>query len=226
MFLSLEKISKSYGSPGTKTYRNVLEDLDLKLEEGTGIAIIGPSGSGKTTLLNLLGTLDAPDSGSIMLGDRELTSLSSVELTLLRNQSIGFVFQSHFLLPQCNALENILLPTLPGGKPGEEFQMRAEDLMKQTGIWDLRWQKPTQLSGGECQRIAVVRALINKPSLLLADEPTGALDEENARMIMELLVKINRETNVTTIVITHSTDLAMIMDRVMQLKNGKLEPIK
>ena len=226
MLLSLRNVSKSYGLPGTRIYRKVLEDLDLELGEGTGIAIIGPSGSGKTTLLNLLGTLDVPDSGNIRLGDRELTSLTATELTLLRNQSIGFVFQSHFLLPQCNAWENILLPTLPAGKPRNELLGRAEDLMKQTGIWDLRWHKPSQLSGGECQRIAVVRALINSPTLLLADEPTGALDEENARMIMELLVRINRETNVTTVVITHSTDLAMMMDNVMRLKSGKLEPLK
>jgi len=226
MFLHLKNVSKSYGLPGTKTHRKVLDDLELKLDEGAGLAIIGPSGSGKTTLLNLLGTLDVPDSGSILLGERELTSLKPNELTLLRNQSIGFVFQSHFLLPQCNAWENILLPTLPSGKTGDEVHSRAEDLMKQTGIWEFRWQKPAQLSGGECQRIAVVRALINSPSLLLADEPTGALDQDNARLIMELLVKINKETNVTTIVITHSTDLAMMMDKVMQLKNGKLELLK
>jgi len=215
MFLKLDKIHKSYGYPGSRSFRQVLRELDLEVEEGEGLAIIGPSGSGKTTLLNLMGTLDGPDKGSIRMADRELTDLNEKELTSLRNQSIGFVFQSHFLLPQYNVWENILLPTLPSGKAGEATILRAEDLLKKTGIWDLRWQKPARLSGGENQRTAVVRALINKPTLLLADEPTGALDEDNAEMIMELLVKINRETNLTSIVITHSVDLAMKMDRVL-----------
>ncbi len=226
MFLKLDKISKGYGVPENRTYRNVLKDLDLELEAGSGLAIIGPSGSGKTTLLNLLGTLDVPDEGNINLGGSELSSLSEAELTVLRNKSIGFVFQSHFLLPQYNIWENVLLPTVPSGKAGDEVLTRAEDLLKETGIWDLRWQKPARLSGGECQRTAVVRALINNPSLLLADEPSGALDEENAEMIMDLLIRINKERNVTTIVITHSTELAKKMDRVMRLKNGKLEPLK
>jgi ABC-type lipoprotein export system ATPase subunit len=226
MFLKLEKISKGYGLPGSRSYRSVLVDLDLELEEGGGMAIIGPSGSGKTTLLNLLGTLDVPDAGKIILGERELTSLSGNELTLLRNQSIGFVFQSHFLMPQYNVWENALLPALPSGRPGAEVIARAEELLKKTGLWDHRWQKPAQLSGGECQRTAVIRALINSPSLLLADEPTGALDEENAELIMDLLLDINRETRVTMIIITHSTDLAMRMKRVMRLKNGKLETVK
>ncbi len=226
MFLKLDNISKSYGIPGKRSYRSVLKDLDLELEEGDGLAIIGPSGSGKTTLLNLLGTLDVPDTGIINMGGRELTSLTESELTVLRNKSIGLVFQSHFLLPQYNVWENILLPAIPSGKPGDEVLARAEDLMKETGIWDLKWQKPAQLSGGECQRTAVVRALINSPSLLLADEPTGALDEENAELIMDLLVRINKEKNVTSIIITHSTELAKKMDRMMRLKNGKLEILK
>ena len=226
MLLKLEKIHKSYGHPGSRSYRQVLRGLDLEVEEGRGLAIIGPSGSGKTTLLNLAGTLDVPDSGSISLGGRELTGLDDRELTSLRNRSIGFVFQSHFLLPQYNVWENILLPTLPAGKADDEAMQRAEDLLKKTGIGDLRWQKPSELSGGECQRVAVVRALINSPSLLLADEPTGALDEDNAEMVMDLLTGINRETRLTCIVITHSMDLAMKWDRVLRLVNGKLETVK
>ena len=226
MFLELDKVSKSYGIPGHRSYRSVLKDLDLELEEGAGLSIIGPSGSGKTTLLNLLGTLDVPDKGIINMGGRELTSLTKTELTVLRNKSIGFVFQSHFLLPQYNVWENILLPSVPSGGPGDEVLVRAEELMKETGIWDLKWQKPNQLSGGECQRSAVVRALINSPSLLLADEPTGALDEANAEMIMDLLIRIHKEMNVTTIIITHSIDLARKMDRMMRLRNGKLETLK
>jgi ABC-type lipoprotein export system ATPase subunit len=226
MFIQLERISKSYGDPGTRIHRKVLEDLDLGVEEGEGLAIIGPSGSGKTTLLNLLGSLDVPDSGSIRIGDKDLSDLNAREIAAFRNRSIGFVFQSHFLLPQCNIWENVLVPVLPAGKPGKEVLDRAEDLLKQTGLWELRWQKPSQLSGGECQRTAVVRALINRPALLLADEPTGALDEENAGMIMELLARINRETGVTTIVITHSADLAGMMGRILRLKNGKLEKVR
>ena len=226
MFLKLEKIHKSYGLPGSRSRREVLRGLDLEVEEGRGLAVTGPSGSGKTTLLNLMGTLDVPDSGSIMMDGRELTGLDDRELTSLRNRSIGFVFQSHYLLPQYNVWENVLLPSLPAGKADKETIRRAEDLLKKTGIWDLRWQKPSELSGGECQRTAVVRALINRPSLLLADEPTGALDEENAGMIMDLLAGINREDRITCVVITHSRDLAMKWDRVLRLMNGKLEPVK
>ncbi len=226
MLLKLEKIHKSYGNPGSRSHRQVLSDLDLEVEEGQGLAIIGPSGSGKTTLLNLAGTLDVPDSGSISMSGKELTGLDDRELTTLRNRSIGFVFQSHFLLPQYNVWENVLLPALPAGKADDEVMQRAEDLLEKTGIMDLRWQKPSELSGGECQRVAVVRALINNPSLLLADEPTGALDEENAEMIMDLLAGINRENSLTCIIITHSRDLAMKWDRVLRLVNGKLETVK
>jgi ABC-type lipoprotein export system ATPase subunit len=226
MLLQLEKIHKSYGHPGSRSHRQVLRDLDLEVEEGQGLAVIGPSGSGKTTLLNLAGTLDVPDSGSIRMAGRELTGLDERELTSLRNQSIGFVFQSHYLLPQYNVWENVLLPALPAGRADEAAILRAEDLLQKTGIWDLRWQKPSELSGGECQRAAVVRALINNPALLLADEPTGALDEENAEMIMELLIGINRDTRLACIVITHSRDLAMKWDRVLRLAGGKLETIQ
>lgn len=226
MNLKLENISKSYGLPGSRSHRQVLGGLDLELEEGNGLAIIGPSGSGKTTLLNLMGLLDSPDSGEIILGNQNTKRISEKERTTMRNTTIGFVFQSHFLMPQYNLWENILLPTLPSGRTGEEAMGRAEELLKKTGLWDLRFSKPSTLSGGECQRTAVVRSLINEPSLLLADEPTGALDEENAEMIMDLLAGINREMNVTTVVITHSRDMAMKMESIMRLRNGKLEPLQ
>jgi ABC-type lipoprotein export system ATPase subunit len=226
MFLKLDKISKSYGKPGNRSYRRVIEGLDLELEKGAGMAIVGPSGSGKTTLLNLMGLLDSPDSGNYFLEGKDLASIGEKERTRLRNRTIGFVFQSHFLMPQYNVWENILLPTLPAGRPGKETLDRAESLLKRTGIWDLRYQKPSTLSGGECQRTAVVRSLINSPALLLADEPTGALDEENAGMIMDLLVGLNREMKVTTVVITHSMEMARKLETLRRLKNGKLEALQ
>jgi len=222
MLLTLKNIEKSYTSRYGRVARKVLEGLDLGVERGEKIAIVGPSGSGKTTLLNLIGTLDKPDSGEILFGDDLISSWNENELSAFRNRKIGFVFQFHHLLPQLTLWENILIPTLPLKSDTTTTHQRAEELLKTTGIWERRLQKPGELSGGECQRAAVVRALINEPELLLADEPTGALDQDNAAGLSKLLTDINSQKKITLVVVTHSMELAAKMDSLYLLKHGVL----
>ena len=224
MILQLKHIFKGYGDPQKSNFRKVLEDLNLEVYINQKIAIAGPSGSGKTTLLNLIGTLDQPDSGEIVFNGMNITGYSQKELAYFRNQELGFVFQMHHLLPQCTVWENVLLPTLPIKKiAGKAEKDWAEYLLRKVGIWEQRNQKPSVLSGGECQRTAVVRALINKPQLILADEPTGALDEQNAGNLTELINHISSEEGVSLIVVTHSSELALQMDKIYNLKNGQLQ---
>nr|WP_320022952.1 ABC transporter ATP-binding protein [uncultured Draconibacterium sp.] len=223
MLLQLKNISKGYGEAGTHSFRPVLKDLNLELEKGQKVAIIGPSGSGKTTLLNLVGALDTPDSGEVLFNGTNITGYTSTQLAAFRNKNLGFVFQLHHLMPQLSLWENVLLPLLPQGKVTKEQKHWAEYLLKKVGISDQRNQKPSEMSGGECQRTAVVRALINKPELILADEPTGALDEANANALSELLVQLSEEEGVTLVTVTHSAELAEKMDTKFLLKNGKLE---
>jgi ABC-type lipoprotein export system ATPase subunit len=223
MLLQLNNISKGYGEPDTHNFRPVLKRLDLEIEKGEKIAIVGPSGSGKTTLLNLIGALDNPDSGQILFNEKDITGYSKKELAKFRNQNLGFVFQLHHLMPQLSLWENVLLPLLPQGKISNEQKEWAKHLINKVGIWKQRDQKPSEMSGGECQRTAVVRALINKPELILADEPTGALDEGNANALSELLIQLGEEENVTLVTVTHSSELAQKMDRKLVLRNGKLE---
>lgn len=205
------------------SYRAVLNDLNLELKQGEKVAIIGPSGSGKTTLLNLIGALDQPESGKILFDEKDITGYSKTELATFRNKQVGFVFQLHHLMPQLSLWENVMLPLLPkGNRISKEQKEWAEYLIKKVGIWEQRNQKPSEMSGGECQRTAVVRALINKPELILADEPTGALDEENAAALTGLLLKLSTEEGVTLLTVTHSAVLAEKMDKVYKLKNGVL----
>jgi len=223
MLLQLQNISKGYGQPGTHSYRPVLNKLNLELNAGQKVAVVGPSGSGKTTLLNLMGTLDLPDEGKINFEGKDITGYSKTELAAFRNRQLGFVFQLHHLMPQLTLWENVLLPLLPqGNKISKEEKDWAEYLIQKVGIWEQRDQKPSQMSGGECQRTAVVRALINKPKLVLADEPTGALDEDNAAALTELLIKLSSDEGVTLVTVTHSTAMAEQMDKVYKLKNGIL----
>lgn len=223
MLLQLEKISKGYGKPGGQSYRPVLTDLSLEIKEGKKIAIVGPSGSGKTTLLNIAGALDRPDSGKVIFKGKSLSGLNDSEMAEFRNKELGFIFQMHYLLPQLSLWENVMLPVLPFKKKIHEIDKSwAEHLLKRVGIWEQRFQRPSELSGGECQRTAVVRALINKPQLVLADEPTGALDEQNAGILGDLLISLSKEENVSLIVVTHSQDLAARMDNSYQLRNGVL----
>jgi lipoprotein-releasing system ATP-binding protein len=227
MLLSLEHISKGFGNRDDSSYRPVLNDLSLQVKEGERIAILGPSGSGKTTLLNLVGGLDSPDEGSVLFRGEDITGYGKQEIDLYRNRQIGFVFQFHHLLPQCTLLENVLIPTLVQTDriSREKSAKRAEALMQRVGIWEFRNKLPGKLSGGECQRAAVVRAMINAPSILLADEPTGALDSENVGNMAELLLELNKEDGLTLMVVTHSIELARQMGRTLEIRKGKLHEI-
>ena len=224
MLLQLENISKGFGFQTDTNYRSVLNGLSLHVEDGESIAILGPSGSGKTTLLNMIGGMDYPDSGSVQFKGDDITKYSNSEMDHFRNGSIGFVFQFHHLLPQCTLFENVLIPALVIQNKAERKKKseRAQELMGRVGIWEFRDKFPGNLSGGECQRAAVVRAMINNPMLLLADEPTGALDSENVSNMADLLLDLNKEKGVALVVVTHSTDLAGQMGRTLELQDGKL----
>lgn len=222
MHLQLSQITKAY-TVNNSPERIILDHLDLEVNNGDRIAIVGPSGSGKTTLLNMIGTLDRPDSGKISFEGKELSNLSEQELAMFRNEKIGFVFQMHHLLPQLTLLENILLPTLINKKlQGKETLERAKHLISRMGLSNVSHQKPSQLSGGECQRTAVARALINRPQLILADEPTGALDHQSAFNLTDLLVELNKEEGLSLMVVTHSMDIAKKMNHIYSLEEGKL----
>jgi predicted ABC-type transport system involved in lysophospholipase L1 biosynthesis ATPase subunit len=184
----------------------VLKGASLEVKRGESLAIIGPSGSGKSTLLNLIGSLDRATSGEVTLDGQDLSQLDDQQLAAVRNRRIGFIFQAHHLLPQCTVLENVLVPTLanPDHASRDAAPDRAARLLKRVGLGDRLTHRPGQLSGGECQRVAVVRALINQPQLLLADEPTGALDRASAAQLAQLLLELNREEGVTLIVVTHA----------------------
>ena len=218
--LRLNAVHKQYESADRDPVP-VLKGITLTVNRGESIAIVGPSGSGKSTLLNILGSLDSPTNGSIQLDGQELAHLTEQDLASVRNKKIGFIFQSHHLLPQCSVLENVLVPTLAeNGKAPAGAVERAKQLLDRVGLGHRLTHRPAQLSGGECQRVAVVRALINQPSLILADEPTGALDHSNAESLADLLVELNRDEKVTLIVVTHSTDLAARMGTTHQLLDG------
>ena len=221
--LRLENVYKQYESEDCSPVK-VLKGISLTVKRGNSIAIVGPSGCGKSTLLNILGSLDSPTSGNIQLDGQELANLSEPELATVRNQKIGFIFQSHHLLPQCSVFENVLVPTLAEkGKASFDAIELAKQLLERSGLEHRLTHRPSQLSGGECQRVAVVRALINQPSLILADEPTGALDYSNAEAMTELLVKLNLEDQATLIVVTHSSELAAKMGATYKLQNGIFE---
>ncbi len=215
--LKLEKVSKQYDAN-----TRVLQGIDLELAMGESVAIVGESGCGKSTLLNLIGTLDRPDTGSIEFDGIDLLEMDAKATAAFRNREIGFVFQRHHLLPQCTVLENVLVPTLVDKDAGDA-SVRALRLLERVGLTDRLSHRPGQLSGGERQRVAVVRALINQPDLLLADEPTGALNREAADGLVELLLELNREENLTLIMVTHSMRLAETMDRMLELRNGRFD---
>jgi lipoprotein-releasing system ATP-binding protein len=218
--LIIKNISKSFIQRGL-----VLDNLNLDLNEGDSLAIMGPSGSGKTTLMNILGLLDRPDSGDVLFNNKSILSLSSEESAQHRNKNIGFVFQEHLLLPHLTVMENILLPTLAARSTvieGEEKEKYIQNLMNSIGIESLVNKYPFQISGGEAQRVTLVRALVNKPAILLADEPTGSLDSANAEILGELLTKVNAESGISLILATHSEGLARKMKHNFKLENGKL----
>ena len=222
--LELINISKEYQLPAEDRSVIVLNDISLKVSEGQSLAVVGPSGSGKSTLLNIVGTLDRPTAGRVLFGDTDMAKLNDSQLAKMRNEQIGFIFQLHHLLPQCTVLENVLIPTLAGPKTisRKTFEQRALELLERVGLTDWLYHRPAELSAGQRQRVAVVRALINKPKLLLADEPTGSLDAETSETIAELLVELNKSEKVTLLVVTHSSRLAEYMGQVLAIEKGKL----
>ncbi len=227
MLVQLENITKKFKHPSRGEEVTVLEDLSWEVASGEALAVTGPSGSGKSTLLNIIGALDRPSSGVVRFQGKNLAELGDQELARVRNREIGFVFQLHYLLPQCTVLENVLVPTIPhdsGGDP-RTARDRALRLLDRIGLAGHREHFPAQLSGGELQRVAVIRALINRPRLVLADEPTGSLDRESAAGLAELLVRLNKEENTTLIVVTHSLELAGLLDKAYVIKNRTLEEL-
>ena len=225
MLLELRNISKKYEIPSGEGHTTVLRDVSLQITQGESVAVVGPSGSGKSTLLNIIGALDKPTSGVVTFAGKNLADLDDAELSQIRNREIGFVFQLHHLLPQCTVFENVLIPTIPPGleKKDEDVQERARNLLRGVGLEKHRDYFPAQLSGGEMQRVAVIRALINRPKLVLADEPTGSLDRESSGNLGQLLVKVNKEEGTTLITVTHSIEMARLMDKVYRLQDGILE---
>jgi len=222
--LKLIDVCKRYESPTGTEAVPVLRDVTLEIGRGESVAIVGPSGSGKSTLLNIMGTLDRPSSGQVLLDGKELSQLDDIQLAAVRNREIGFIFQSHHLLPQCTVLENVLVPTLANKDTSlrNGAVERAKQLLDKVSLGARLTHRPGQLSGGERQRVAVVRALINQPKLLLADEPTGALDRAAAQNLADLLVQLNGDEGVTLILVTHALDLAKRMGRLLELRDGQV----
>ena len=219
--LELKNINKTY--KGTSETLHILKDLDLVINEGEFVSIIGKSGSGKSTLLNVIGLLDSIDEGEIYIHGEKVDRNNHQKIDLLKNRDIGFVFQFHYLLPEFTALENVMLPALLNNfNDKKNIEEKAKKILDSVGLKERYNHKPNQLSGGEKQRVAIARALINDPKIILADEPTGNLDEETSNEIHNLFRKINRENNQTIIVVTHSRELANITDKRYSVKNGKL----
>ena len=224
--LELVGVTKHYASLAGGPPLEVLGGISLQLRLGESLAIVGPSGSGKSTLLNIIGTLDYPTAGRVLLEGQDLGGLTPNRLAAVRHRHIGFVFQAHHLLPHCTALENVLVPALAAadGPSPAQLEPRARQLLTRVGLGERLNHFPGHLSGGERQRVAVVRALINRPKLLLADEPTGALDRASARTLGQLLVDLNHEEQVTLIAVTHALELAGRLDRQLELRDGQLQP--
>ncbi len=218
--VQVSDLHKHYPTPAEPLI--VLRGVSLQLQPGDSLAILGPSGSGKSTLLQILGTLDRPTSGSIKIATQDPFSLSPAELAQFRSHRIGFVFQDHHLLPQCTAIENVLLARLAAGPVTPDHLRRAEELLEKVGLANRRTHLPSELSGGERQRVAVARALMNRPALLLCDEPTGNLDAKTSRSIGQLLKDLAAQTQSTLIVVTHSTPLSELFHRRMRMEDGQL----
>ena len=218
--LVLNDLKKEYPTRGEPL--EILKGIDLELNSGDNLAVIGPSGSGKSTLLNVLGTLDHPTGGTYTLNDVDPFGLAEDKLATFRNSNIGFIFQAHHLLPQLSVLENILIPTMAHGKPSADDVTRAATLIERVGLADRTHHRPSELSGGERERVAVARALICAPALVLADEPTGNLDRKNAQQIGELLLEIQQVEETILVVVTHSSELANMLGRQLEINDGRL----
>jgi lipoprotein-releasing system ATP-binding protein len=222
-FISVSGLSKSYAVGGTRL--TVLKDLDLSLERGEMVAIVGASGVGKSTLLHVLGGLDAPDAGSVRIDQVDLSRLTDEALVAFRNQHVGFVFQFHHLLPEFTAVENAEMPLRIARKRAAECRERATGLLTRVGLAERLEHRPGMLSGGEQQRVAIARALVMHPTLLLADEPTGDLDEHTAETLHDLLQEMHREHGLTSVIATHNPKLAAACDRILRLEEGRLRGV-
>lgn len=219
--VAIEGLSKSFVHMGRTL--EVLRNINLTIGQGELLSIVGPSGAGKSTLLHCIGTLDLPTTGKIQLAGEELTTMSSARLAAVRNREVGFVFQFHHLLPEFDALENVMLPGMIQGKKRKELEPRARELLEEVGVGHRATHRPGEMSGGEQQRVAVARALVLEPKLLLADEPTGNLDSTTGDAVHELFFEINREHNTTIVVVTHNPAFAESMPRVVRMKDGEVE---
>ena len=222
IIMKLEDIDKFYMETGNKLH--ILKKLNLEVKRGEFVSILGKSGSGKSTLLNIMGLLDKIDGGKIWIDDKEVSSLHEMERNNIKNHFLGFVFQFHYLMSEFTALENVMIPALLNNfKNKSEIEKEAKELLEIVGLAERMKHKPNQLSGGEKQRVAIARAMINKPKLILADEPTGNLDEDTGELIFSLFRKINKERNQSIVVVTHARDLSQVTDRQIYLKRGVLE---
>lgn len=214
--IEIKGVTKSFGS------LQVLKGIDLRIEKGEIVSIVGPSGAGKTTLLQILGTLDKPDSGSVVVDGIETSTLSTNKLSEFRNMHLGFVFQFHQLLPEFTAIENIMIPAYIAGMKPKETRIRAEELLEFMGLSDRATHKPNELSGGEKQRVAVARALMNNPAVILADEPSGSLDSKNKEELHKLFFELRDKFGQTFVIVTHDETLATLTDRTIHLKDGRI----
>ena len=214
--IEIKGVTKSFGS------LQVLKGIDLRIEKGEIVSIVGPSGAGKTTLLQILGTLDKPDGGSVVVDGIETSTLSTNKLSEFRNMHLGFVFQFHQLLPEFTAIENIMIPAYIAGMKPKETRNRAEELLEFMGLSDRATHKPNELSGGEKQRVAVARALMNNPAVILADEPSGSLDSKNKEELHKLFFELRDKFGQTFVIVTHDETLATLTDRTIHLKDGRI----
>lgn len=214
--IEIKGIKKSFGS------LEVLKGIDLTINKGEVVSIVGPSGAGKTTLLQIIGTLDKPDAGTVLVDSVDVTSLSSKKLSDFRNRHIGFVFQFHQLLPEFTALENIMIPAYIAGASHKEVRQRAEELLRFMGLSERANHKPNELSGGEKQRVAVARALVNNPAVILADEPSGSLDSKNKEELHQLFFDLRDKFGQTFVIVTHDEQLASITDRTIHMRDGMI----